>query len=121
MCNMNILPKLSKIKIPEKLTKYALNTERQPDKALAFKLALGYDLSNYKMLIDNIYQNIDKYEATAKGDFGHGMQYEVIMNLTGAHGRCASVLTAWIDDVSNDEMRLITVHIDKTKGGTANV
>ena len=32
----------------------------------------------------------------------------------GSHhdGKTAKVLTAWIDDSSNDEMRLTTVHVD---------
>lgn len=41
------------------------------------------------------------------------MTYEVIMDITGQNGKTAKVLTAWIDDKSNGEMRLITVHVDK--------
>ena len=47
-----------------------------------------------------------------KGDVGFGMRYEVIMNLTGPNGRSANVLTGWIDDNNNGEMRLTTAHID---------
>jgi len=39
-------------------------------------------------------------------------QYEVIMEITGANGKIAKVLTGWIDDSSNGEMRLTTAHVD---------
>jgi hypothetical protein len=113
---VSLLPKIHKIRIPhEKFTLHCLNYEKQPDKAYAFELALGYDLSNYQQLIDNIYQNIGKFNALLKGNYGHGEQYEVILNLTGANGKTAFVLTAWIDDLEKDEMRLITAHIDRPK------
>lgn len=43
------------VNIPaEKFTDYALDPKRQPDKAKAFRDALGYTLDNYRELIDNI-------------------------------------------------------------------
>ena len=39
--------------------------------------------------------------------------YEVVMNLVGPNGKAAKVLTGWIDDKNNGEMRLTTVHIDR--------
>ena len=110
---MNILPKLSQVVIPiEKFTKYALNIEKDPDKAIAFELALGYTLDNVEKLIENIKNNLDKFPATQKENKGYGDTYEVIMDITGENGKTAKVLTAWIDDKSKNEMRLVTVHID---------
>ncbi len=37
-----------------KLTQYALNPDKAPDKAFAFEKALGYNLSNVDKLIENI-------------------------------------------------------------------
>ena len=41
------------------------------------------------------------------------MTYEVIMDITGPNGKTAKVLTAWIDDRNNGEMRLTTIHVDQ--------
>ena len=57
-------------------------------------------------------EKLQKYEAVEKGDRGWGMTYEVIMDITGPNKKTAKVLTAWIDDKSNGEMRLTTVHVD---------
>ena len=111
---MNLLPNIDKIKIPaEKFTRYVLNYEKDYDKALAFELALGYNMSNYKLLIDNIHKSVSQYSATPKGDAGFGMKYEVIMQMAGPNGKTAKVLTAWIDDVKLNEMRLTNAYIDK--------
>lgn len=107
------LPRYQEAVIPDaKFSKYALNPERDENKARAFREALGYDLSNYTDLIDNIKEHLSEYEAVKKGDRGWGMTYEVVMNITGPNGKTAKVLTAWIDDKNKGEMRLTTVHID---------
>lgn len=47
--------------IPEsKFLDYALDMEKQPDKARAFRDALGYTKENYKDLIENIRANVDE-------------------------------------------------------------
>jgi hypothetical protein len=118
---MNVLPKTDRLVIPtDKFTLHCLNPWRQPDKARAFEKSLGYNLTNYQLLIDNIKDNIDKFDAVSKGNYGHGEQYEVVLYLTGPNGKSAFVLTAWIDDTVKGEMRLITAHIDKPKGGARN-
>ena len=74
---------------------------------------MGYDQSNYKELIDNIRRNLSLFDAKKKGDNGYGMRYEVIMELKGANGKKAKVLTAWIDDEKTGEMRMVSAYIDK--------
>lgn len=107
------LPRYQEAVIPKaKFTQYALNPDKDPDKARAFKNALGYDLDNANDLIEQINAKLPEYEAVSKGDRGWGMTYEVIMDITGPNGKTAKVLTAWIDDKNNGEMRLTTVHVD---------
>ena len=110
---MNILPRYDTVIIPlDKLIRYALDPVKDPNKATAFKLALNYDKNNADKLISNIKANLNKFPAKNKGDRGYGTLYEVVMELTGENGKTANVLTAWIDDKTNGEMRLVTVHID---------
>ncbi len=104
-------------KIPkEKFTKYALDPIRQPDKARAFREALGYTLENCDALIENIRQNIDRTLLIEKGDTGYGMRYESILRLHGPNGKEANVLTAWIEDPSDaDGIRLVSVYVTERK------
>jgi len=114
---MIVLPCYEQAVIPvRKFTDYALNPENQPHKALAFKLALGYDLNNYDKLINNIKHNIGKFLAKTKLNKGFGDTYEVILTLVGENGKTANVLTGWIDDIKNNEMRLTSIYvIDKRR------
>ena len=101
-------------KIPEaKFTAYALNPEKDPDKAKAFKEALGYDLSNYSELIQNINDHIDESKFVEKGDIGYGMRYEYIIELEGINGKKANVLTAWIQD--EEDKRMTSVYVTDKK------
>ena len=118
---MNVLPRADEAVIPiEKFTEYVLNPMRDFNKSAAFGRALGYNLSNYQDLIDNIREHLTHFPARAKGNRGHGEIYEVIMRLLGPNGKTASVLTAWIDDSTTGEMRLINAYVDRRKGGSRN-
>ena len=82
------LPRSEEAVIPRaKFTEYALNPERDADKAAAFKAALGYTSENAEELIRQIYDKLPEYEAVEKGDRGWGMTYEVIMDITGPNGK----------------------------------
>ena len=96
----------------EKFTKYCLNPDRDLDKATAFGLALGYGLSNAGGLIAEIKRRLPYFRAKKKENKGFGPRYEVIMCLKGPNGKCAKVLTSWIDDESNGEMRLTSAYVD---------
>ncbi len=93
----------------EKFKDYALNPEKDPNKAKAFETALGYNMSNYTDLIDNINDHLDESKFVEKGDIGYGMRYEYIVRLTGPNGKEANVLTAWIQDGS--DKRLTSVYV----------
>lgn len=107
------LPRYQETVIPiEKFTQYALNPEKDINKAKAFEKALGYTKENAEELIQQIRKKLPDSEAVEKGDRGWGMTYQVIMEIEGLNGKTAKVLTAWIDDKITGEMRLTTVHID---------
>lgn len=97
----------------EKFTGYSLNPIKAPDKATAFKKALGYDLSNYEELIQNINDHIDESKFVQKGDIGYGMRYEYVVRLKGPNGKSANVLTAWIQD--GEDKRLTSVYVTDKK------
>ena len=106
--------KSGKIVLPDvKLTGYALNPSVAPDKAIAFKNALGYTAETADILKQNIMDHIDEDKFVAKGDSGYGMRYEFIMELTGLNGKKANVLTAWIQD--GERKRLTSVYVTKRK------
>lgn len=96
-----------------KFIQYALNPDKDADKARAFKKALGYTADNADELIRQIHAKLPECEAVGKGDKGWGNLYEVVMEIQGVNGKTAKVLTGWIDDKNNGEMRLTTVHIDR--------
>lgn len=103
-----------RIAIPErKLTGYALDPEKAPDKAKAFKLALGYDQSNADELMQNIIDHVDENKLVEKGDAGYGMLYQSVIQLTGPNGKQANVMTAWIDE--NGKKRLTSVYVTNKK------
>ncbi len=108
------LPRYTEAVIPKgKFVGYALNPQKDPNKARAFKEALGYTSENADELMQQIREKLSEYGAEEKGDRGYGMTYEVVMDITGPNKKTAKVLTAWIDDKNNGEMRLTTVHVDK--------
>lgn len=96
-----------------KLTGYALDPQKAPDKAKAFKLALGYDQSNADELLQNIIDNIDESKFVEKGDAGYGMLYQFVMRIIGANGKEANVLTAWIAD--GFKKRMTSVYVTDKK------
>ena len=108
------LPRYKEAVIPKaKFTQYALNPDKDPDKAKAFEKALGYTVDNADELISQIYDKISKYNAKEKPDNGWRKRYEVIMDIVGPNGKTAKVLTAWIDDKNTGEIRLTSVYVDR--------
>lgn len=84
-----------------KFTEYALDFDKNYDKAIAFKEALGYVKSNHEDLIKNINEHFDADKLEMRGDNGHGMRYQQVMKLKGPNNKEANVLTAWIEQGSN--------------------
>ena len=99
----------------EKFTKYALDPLKQPDKARAFREALGYTMDNYQELIDNISANLDESALKLKGSNDHGQLYEYVMRITGANGKQANVCTGWIIENGKTEPRLTSAYVTEKK------
>lgn len=104
-----------KLAIPKmKLSGYALNPQKAPDKAAAFEKALGYTLRDAETLVQDVLDHLDDEAFIEKGDAGHGMRYEQILLLTGLNGKQANVLTAWIDD-GNGGKRMTSIYVTKRR------
>ncbi len=114
--NFISLPKTKDVKISsDKFTKYALNKDKDYNKAVAFEKALGYNIDNAEDLIAAIRKNSSRYPATEKPDLGYGKRYEVLMPLVGPNGKQANVKTAWIHDKETGELRLTSAYVTSKK------
>ena len=113
---MEILPRADEVIIPiEKFIKYALDPINSRGKWVAFEEALGYNLGNANVLVENIRQNIKYFNAVSKGDKGYGGTYAVLMELTGINGKTANVMTAWLDEKETGIIRLTSAYVKKRK------
>lgn len=111
---MKILPNADKIQIPiEKFTEYALNPNKDFNKAQAFEKVLGYNFEDADKLVHNIQENVKCFEAKKKPDNGYGERYSVLMSLTGGNGKKANVQTAWIIDKETKRTRLLSAYVSK--------
>ena len=109
-----MIAEIGEAQIPmAKLTKYALNPAKAPDKALAFEKALGYNLSNVDKLIENVVQNINRFKPERRPKTEHGEPFQIVMELTGENGKTAKVTTGWIIDVETGEVRLTSIYVKK--------
>lgn len=113
---IKMLPQIdeAEIAIP-KFTEYALNPLKEPNKAKAFKDALGYEMQDTEELIENIRKNLKNFEAVEKPDNGYGKRYEVLMALIGKNGNKANVKTAWITDKETGKTRLTSAYVTRKK------
>lgn len=110
----SIIKERGNLSLPvEKFTGYALNPDKDINKATAFKKALGYDMTNAEDLIDNILDHVYESNLVAKTDRGHGMLYEYVVQLEGPNGKKANVLTAWIQD--GKKKRLTSAYVTEKK------
>ena len=97
-----------------KFTEYALNPEKQPDKAKAFESALGYNLNNYELLEEQIRENFVRDKLIKKGHNDQGDKYELHYEITGANGKTAKMLTAWLDDINDKkDFHLTSLYVDE--------
>lgn len=97
---------------PRKFTEYCLNpnSPRGRHKAAVFKSALGYDLSNYHGLIEQIRKGIIINRAEFVEQMPHGEIWRVDMPVTGPAGT-AAVRTGWIYRKGKDVARLTTAYV----------
>lgn len=69
--------------------------------------------SNADDLIHNIFAHAVEAKFVEKGDSGHGMRYEYIMEFAGSNGKKANVLTAWIRE--DEKLRLTSVYVTERR------
>lgn len=95
-----------------KFTEYALNPEKQPDKAKAFKEALGYDMTNYQELEKQIRDTFDRDKLQENGERAQGKLYKRLLKLEGPNSKSANVMTSWIDDVNDkNDFHLTSIYV----------
>lgn len=81
-----------------------------------FQSSLGYNLSNYKNLINEIDKGIRENEAIEQKDKGFGQRYKVDIPITGPNGNTRTVTTAWIKDEKTNQIKLTTVFVKSLNG-----
>ena len=98
-----------------KLTEYALNPEKEPNKARVFKSVLGFDINSADILIERIREGFDAKLLKEKPNNGYGKRYEALITVKGINGNTAKVTTAWFDDPVKMEFRLTSLYIKTGK------
>ena len=101
---------------PAKFEQYLFNPENPKGwaKGVAFTNRLGYDISNWEELRDEILTRSKLFPAKAKTNLGYGIRYDQLLILYGKTGRPANVVAAWI--MENGTPRLTSVYIKEAKG-----
>ena len=98
----------------EKLTGYALNPNHPigGNKARVFQSALGYNVGNYKGLMDQVYKNLGTQQAVYRGTSQYGYNFEVKMNIKGPNGATKNVVTGWMISKTTGKLQLTTIYVD---------
>lgn len=101
---------------PGKFEQYLFNPENPTGwaKGVAFTSRLGYDISNWKELRDEILTRSKLFPSRAVGDAGFGMKFEQLLILYGKTGRPANVVVGWI--IQNGAPQLTSAYIKEVKG-----
>lgn len=101
---------------PAKFEQYLFNPESPKGwaKGIAFTSHLGYDVTNWEELRNEILTRSKLFPSRAIGDFGFGMKYEQLLILYGKTGRPANVVVGWI--MQNGTPQLTSAYIKEVKG-----
>ena len=101
------------------LVRYALNpnSERGQHKARVFQSALGFNLSNWKLLKQAILDALPSHQAEFISETVFGRKYEVTIEITGPNSQLANITTIWQYDYEpdrdaySDTPRLVTLYL----------
>jgi|GEM_PF-1118349 len=115
----SLMPNYDKATIDDnKFLKYSLDidSERGKDKAIAYKLGLGYDKNNFASLKQQIINEVNNGNAhlikIQKTEYGMRYTYEI--PIKGINGKTKVVVAVYqIDKDGNGIPRLITNHLKK--------
>ena len=101
----------------DKFTKYVLNlgSERGRHKDLVFQSALGYNLTNYEPLGEQLKIGGAKYPDVPGPLDGHGQRYTVDIPVKGPDGG-ALVTPGWIVRPGSDVPDFVSAYVKKVKG-----
>ncbi|MEN9461103.1 MAG: hypothetical protein RIS84_1123 [Pseudomonadota bacterium] len=100
----------------KKLTDYALcpSHPQGKNKAYVFEKVLGYNLSNYSLLLLEIQDKALSAEVEPKLKDQHGARYQTNIEITGANDDQAVVVIAWIvEPIAPQIAKLITLRVSK--------
>lgn len=98
---------------PRKLTEYALNPDNPvgTNKALMFRLHLGFTRDNYEDLLEQIKIKVLSSEASLLRTDEYGKHYRVDMEIIGIEGQREIVRTGWAVAPNSQEARLTTLYV----------
>ncbi len=98
---------------PAKLTAYALNRNhpRGQHKARLFEAVLGYNLDNYRNLLEEIETKAPDSQAQPLYIDEHGHHYRVDVVVIGANGNQAVVRTGWLIISEQNSASLTTLYV----------
>lgn len=100
----------------KKLTGYALcpSHPEGKNKAYVFEKVLGYNLSNYLLLLREIQDKALTAEVEPKQKDQYGARYQTNIEITGANNYQAMVVIAWIvEPIAPQMAKLITLRVLK--------
>ncbi len=106
------LPNVDNIIISEKkFTHYLFNPDRPKGFAKGKNIThlLGYDLNNYREMIEEISNRAPKYPTKAKMKDEHGHRYEQKMVMYGIKNNPVNVIVAW--NVTEEGTHLTSAYI----------
>ena len=96
-----------------KLTKYALCTEKEPNKAAAFKNYLGYTDKDSEKVAALVYAYVGENLPTFKKATEWGNKYTSIMLMEGANDKIAKVKVGWIKRESENKIALTSIYVSE--------
>lgn len=95
-----------------KFEKYALDPERAPDKATAFRLALGYEKSDADEVAARVYEYVSDHAPDFRTSDAYGDRFTTDMIMDGKDGKQAKVRVGWIRRPDSDKLALTTIFVD---------
>ena len=118
----SVMPNYDKATIDDrKFLEYSLNLNSLTggkDKAIAYKNALGYDITNYKDLIKQIETKVKSgmHKPVSCEYTNFGVKYRYELPITGPNGKTKTVIAVFQIDIDKNIPRLVTNYVKK-KGG----
>ncbi|MBN1992723.1 MAG: hypothetical protein JW953_08445 [Anaerolineae bacterium] len=97
---------------PEKLTQYLLMPRKRNDKSKWLSQA-GYTVENWKVLENDLRQQLLSFEAVPTDNTRYGQMYEIRGNLTGPNQQTLAVVTVWMTELATGITKFITMYPDR--------